>query len=97
EWRELYDSMYAGEGGEFVGWNSSYTGEPIPLAEMREWRDAIVARIAELQPRRVLELGVGTGLLLTELAPHCESYWGTDFAASVIDSLSRRVAADPAL
>nr|WP_273940369.1 non-ribosomal peptide synthetase [Kutzneria chonburiensis] len=97
EWRELYDAMYAGEGNEFVGWNSSYTGKPIPLADMREWRDAIVARIAELEPRRVLELGVGTGLLLTELAPHCESYWGTDFSASVIDSLSRRVAADPAL
>ena len=100
EWRELYDSMYAApaqEGDDFTGWNSSYTGQPIPLDEMREWRDAVVARVRELRPRRVLELGVGTGLLLTELAPDCESYWGTDFSAEVIASLGRRVAADPSL
>nr|WP_233223903.1 non-ribosomal peptide synthetase [Amycolatopsis sp. CA-128772] len=97
EWRELYDSMYSGDGDEFSGWNSSYTGEPIPRAEMREWRDAIVTRIRELSPRRVLEIGVGSGLLLTELAPDCETYWGTDFSAEVIASLGERVAADPAL
>ncbi|MEU0537733.1 amino acid adenylation domain-containing protein, partial [Amycolatopsis tolypomycina] len=97
EWRELYDSIYAGDGGEFAGWNSSYTGEPFPREEMLEWRDAIVARIRELQPRRVLEIGVGSGVLLTELAPDCEAYWGTDFSAEVVASLGERVAADPAL
>ncbi|WP_410614837.1 amino acid adenylation domain-containing protein [Amycolatopsis sp. lyj-109] len=97
EWRELYDSMYSGDRDEFAGWNSSYTGEPLPREEMREWRDAIVTRIRDLAPRRVLEIGVGSGLLLTELAPHCEAYWGTDFSAEVIASLGERVAADPAL
>ncbi|QKV72487.1 amino acid adenylation domain-containing protein [Amycolatopsis sp. Hca4] len=97
EWRELYDSMYSAAEDEFAGWNSSYTGEPIPRAEMREWRDAIVTRIRELRPKRVLEIGVGTGLLLTGLAPDCETYWGTDFSAEVIASLGERVAADPAL
>ncbi|WP_410594721.1 amino acid adenylation domain-containing protein [Amycolatopsis sp. lyj-23] len=97
EWRELYDSMYAVDRDEFAGWNSSYTGEPIPREEMREWRAAIVTRIRELRPRRVLEIGVGSGLLLTELAPDCEAYWGTDFSAEVIASLGERVAAEPAL
>ncbi len=97
EWRELYDAMYSGAADEFAGWNSSYTGEPIPREEMREWRDAIVTRIRDLAPRRVLEIGVGSGLLLTELAPDCETYWGTDFSAEVIASLGERVAADPAL
>ncbi|WP_408630171.1 non-ribosomal peptide synthase/polyketide synthase [Amycolatopsis mongoliensis] len=97
EWRELYDSMYSGAEDEFAGWNSSYTGQPIPREEMREWRDAIVTRIRSLKPKRVLEIGVGTGLLLTELAPHCETYWGTDFSSEVIASLGERVAADPAL
>ncbi|MFJ2444656.1 methyltransferase, partial [Streptomyces sp. NPDC087658] len=49
---------------DFTGWNSSYSGEPIPLAEMRVWRDAAVARVVESAPRRVLEIGVGTGLLM---------------------------------
>ena len=48
---------------------------------MREWVDVTVARIAALQPERVLEIGCGTGLLLYRLAPNCERYVGTDFSA----------------
>ncbi|CAM5617351.1 Non-ribosomal peptide synthetase OS=Streptomyces rimosus subsp. rimosus (strain ATCC / DSM 40260/ JCM 4667 / NRRL 2234) OX=1265868 GN=SRIM_001175 PE=4 SV=1 [Streptomyces rimosus subsp. rimosus] len=58
EWREIYDSVYAETGtrgiafGEdFSGWDSSYTGEPIPLSEMRAWRDAIVDRVREFGGR----------------------------------------------
>ncbi|WUS41582.1 amino acid adenylation domain-containing protein [Kitasatospora sp. NBC_01250] len=102
EWREIYDALYrraaeARLGEDFSGWNSSYDGLPIPAEQMREWRDATVARIRELQPRRVLEIGVGTGLLLARLAPHCESYWGTDLSGQVVRALGSLVAADPAL
>ena len=41
-----------------------------------------MARIAALQPKRVLEIGCGTGLLLYRLAPACERYVGTDFSAT---------------
>ena len=60
-------------GMDFRGWNSSYTGEPIPLEEMAEWRSATVDRIMALQPRRVLEIGVGSGLLLSQIAPAAAS------------------------
>jgi ubiquinone/menaquinone biosynthesis C-methylase UbiE len=72
---------------DFGGWNSSYTGAPIPLEQMREWRAAAVNRIMALQPRRVLEIGVGSGLLLAQLAPDCVEYWGTDFSAPTIQTL----------
>ncbi|MFB6393031.1 amino acid adenylation domain-containing protein [Polymorphospora lycopeni] len=102
EWHQIYHDEYAEVGTavgteEFAGWDSSYDGRPIPLADMREWRDTTVARIRELRPRRVLEIGCGTGLLLTRLAPDCESYWGTDFAAPVIDKLRVDVAGVPEL
>ncbi|MGW4927489.1 amino acid adenylation domain-containing protein, partial [Streptomyces parvulus] len=102
EWQSLYDAVYdAAEqtafGENFASWNSSYDGEPIPLPEMREWRDTTVDRIRALRPRRVLEIGVGTGLLLARLAPECEEYWGTDFSGTVIDELRRHVDADPVL
>ncbi|OZM72919.1 non-ribosomal peptide synthetase [Amycolatopsis antarctica] len=105
EWQQIYDTMYGGSttegtpelGADFSGWNSSYDGRPIPLAEMCEWRDATVERIRELRPRRVLEIGVGTGLLLAGLAPDSEAYWGIDFSAPVIEELRRRVDAEPAL
>ncbi|MBB1258527.1 non-ribosomal peptide synthetase [Streptomyces alkaliterrae] len=93
EWSDLYDKMYtehaeSGAFGEnFGGWNSSYTERPIPLADMREWRDDTVAQIRELRPRRVLELGVGSGLLLAPLLPHVEEYWGTDLSPVAIDNL----------
>ncbi|MYR90003.1 amino acid adenylation domain-containing protein [Streptomyces sp. SID685] len=97
EWHDVYERMYAapeaGFGEDFTGWNSSYTGKPIPRAEMRAWRDAAVERIRCWSPRRVLELGVGSGLLLAHVAPHVEEYWGTDFSAVTVDRLRGQVAA----
>ncbi|WP_230091984.1 amino acid adenylation domain-containing protein [Streptomyces olivaceus] len=97
EWQDIYDALpiapgEADFGQNFVGWNSSYDADPIPVEQMREWRDATVARILALRPRRVLEVGVGTGLLLSQVAPHCETYWATDFSATAIDALTAQIA-----
>ncbi|GAA2800464.1 hypothetical protein GCM10010505_29090 [Kitasatospora aburaviensis] len=102
EWRDIYDALpiapeESAFGHNFVGWNSSYDASPIPVEQMREWRDATVARILALRPRRVLEVGVGTGLLLSQIAPHCEAYWATDFSATAIDALAAQVAQQPDL
>ncbi|WP_395105926.1 amino acid adenylation domain-containing protein [Actinomadura sp. SCN-SB] len=99
EWRQIYDAEYTEVGTvvhaeEFAGWDSSYDGAPIPLEDMREWRETTVERIRALNPRRVLEIGVGTGLLLTRLAPGCEEYHGTDFSAPVIAKLEADLGPD---
>ncbi|MFE0172960.1 amino acid adenylation domain-containing protein, partial [Streptomyces sp. NPDC059002] len=99
EWQQIYDDLYtdaasATWGENFIGWNSSYDGQPIPLDHMREWRDATVDAIRTLNPHNILEIGVGTGLLLSQLAPHCESYWGTDFSAGVITALRTQISAE---
>ncbi|MET8861088.1 condensation domain-containing protein, partial [Streptomyces sp. NPDC004579] len=89
EWREIYDDNYAefddGLGDDFRGWNSSYTGEPIPREQMLEWQDAAVAQVRRFAPRRVLEIGIGSGLLLGKLVGDVEEYWGTDISAPVVD------------
>ncbi|NEY33948.1 amino acid adenylation domain-containing protein, partial [Streptomyces sp. PRKS01-65] len=106
EWQQMHDLVYSeGTGSaaastfgeDFSGWNSSYDGSPIPLEEMRAWRAATVERIRSLRPRRVLELGVGSGLLLAKLAPECEAYWGTDFSSAVIERLRGQIASVPGL
>ncbi|WP_053760602.1 non-ribosomal peptide synthetase [Streptomyces sp. AS58] len=102
EWRDIYSAEYTEIGTalfteDFAGWDSSYDGAPIPLEHMREWRAATVERIRELGARRVLEIGVGSGLLLSQLAPDAEAYWATDFAAPVIRKLGEDLEADPAL
>jgi len=107
EWRQIYDAGYAEIGTalfteDFSGWNSSASGEPIPLPHMREWRDATLQRIRELlrdrrHENRVLEIGVGTGLLLSGLARECGSYWATDFSSPVVDKLRAGIRGDPDL
>jgi SAM-dependent methyltransferase len=44
-----------------------------------------------------LEIGCGTGLLLTRLAADCETYIGTDFSEPVLQDLARYVATRPDL
>ncbi|WP_156803231.1 class I SAM-dependent methyltransferase, partial [Mycobacterium gordonae] len=97
QWQCMYDELYGADVGmselgmDFRGWNSSFTGDPIPLDEMVEWRSAITDRIMALRPRRVLEIGAGSGLVLSQIAPRCEHYVGTDMSAVAIDTLAHRL------
>jgi natural product biosynthesis luciferase-like monooxygenase protein len=93
-WEAIWDETYKGTneraaGFNTAGWNSSFTGLPLPEGEIHEWADFTVARIQAAadgaRPRpRILEIGCGTGMLLFRLAPHCEQYVGVDFSASAL-------------
>jgi SAM-dependent methyltransferase/acyl carrier protein len=88
-WMRLYDETYARAEPEdsrfnITGWNSSYTGEPLLAEDMREQVEATVSRIRQSRPRRVLEIGCGTGLLLFRLAADCQQYHATDFSAAAV-------------
>ena len=107
QWRRVWDAAYAEPADpadpahevdptfDIRGWASSYTGEPIPAAEMRDWVDRTAELALSVRPRSVLDVGCGTGLILFALAPHCERYRGTDISAVALDRLRREVA-DPA-
>ncbi|HEY3466343.1 MAG TPA: amino acid adenylation domain-containing protein, partial [Amycolatopsis sp.] len=98
EWHAVHEEMLAGTTGieeNFAGWTSSYDGADIPLPEMREWHAATVERIRSLRPKRVLEIGVGSGLILSRIAPDAEAYWGVDLSESAIENVRREVAGTP--
>jgi amino acid adenylation domain-containing protein len=90
QWQEVWDEIYSQEPApgdsslNLSGWNSSYTGLTIPADEMREWVNRSVESVRSLKPRRVLEIGCGTGLLLFRIAPNCDYYCGTDFSANAL-------------
>jgi SAM-dependent methyltransferase len=95
QWEMIFDETYNQHTAQrdptfnISGWNSSYTGLPIPEAEMREWVEQTVERIRSLQAERVLEIGCGTGLLLFRLAPAAADYWATDFSQAALDYIQQ--------
>ncbi|MEW9711499.1 amino acid adenylation domain-containing protein [Paenibacillus sp. SI92] len=97
EWEQVFNEIYEQSSSpetsafNIAGWNSSYTDSPIPAEEMREWANETVERILSLKPKRVLEIGCGTGLLMFQISPHCSEYVGTDFSQSVIHYLHDRI------
>ncbi|PHM47550.1 non-ribosomal peptide synthetase [Xenorhabdus miraniensis] len=100
-WTEIFDGQYRQEtaehgepdvvinnreaGSDFGGWVSSYTEQPIALDQMEEWQAGIMHRIDALHPRRLLEIGCGTGLLLYHYAGQCEYVLATDISAEVLN------------
>ncbi|PNJ95094.1 non-ribosomal peptide synthetase [Cylindrospermopsis raciborskii C04] len=93
EWQYTFNDTYNITSGEteedfnIIGWNSSYSNQPIPGVEMRQWLNNTLLRIQSLKPRKVLEIGCGTGMILLNIAPQVESYWGTDFSQAAINRL----------
>jgi len=96
-WQRLYDDLYSQTSApqdstfNITGWISSYTNQPIPELEMREWVNSTALALLSLQPSKVLEIGCGTGLLLFRIAPHCTQYWGTDFSQAALDYIRRQL------
>ncbi len=102
-WQQVHENLHRGDAGGIAGgvdrrpagtggWNSSFTGQPIPVEEMDEWVLNTVKRILVSEPRRVLEIGCGTGLLLERIAPHGSLYVGTDISSQALGALERRLA-----
>ncbi|WP_424215830.1 amino acid adenylation domain-containing protein (plasmid) [Streptomyces sp. BI20] len=90
EWLEVHEAIDPEAsrdvpfGEDFGGWDSSYTGGPIPLPEMRDWRAAAVRRILDTGPERVLEIGVGSGLLLAGVVDSVAEYSGIDLSPTAV-------------
>lgn len=61
---------------------------------MRRWVEDTVALVRRTGPRRVLEIGSGTGLLLFRLADACEQYTGLDLSDTAVDHVRRHLPAD---
>ncbi len=97
QWTNVWDETYGQTPVQpdhtfnTIGWNSSYSGQPIPAEEMQSWVEDTVSRILALSPRRVLEIGCGTGLLLFRIAPQTEQYHATDVSPRALNHIAQHV------
>ena len=95
DWQSRWDSAYATRSGasdaparfNTSGWLSTYTGEAIATATMREWLEQTIASIRELKPKRVLEIGCGTGMILYSCLEHVEHYTAVDVSPVALESI----------
>src|SRR6185312_13588175 len=97
-WQAIYNEVYSQQkfsqqdtALNLRVWLSSYTGQPFPEAEIFECIDDTVERILSLQPKRVLEIGCGTGLLLFRIASYCDHYCATDISQEALHILEQQV------
>ncbi|MFG3134321.1 amino acid adenylation domain-containing protein [Streptomyces tendae] len=99
QWQRVFEDQHTGDlpadqvgdGMNMTSWQSSYTGESIAESEMLEWIDGTVERITALRPKRLLEVGCGTGLLLFRYAESCEAVRALDISAGALDEVRRGV------
>jgi amino acid adenylation domain-containing protein len=101
QWQKVYDTVVYNEVTpdaaaddptfNISGWTSSYTGLPLGSAAMGEQVEQTVGRILATRPRRVFEIGCGTGLLLFRTAPHCDFYCGSDFSPVALQFVDKHL------
>ncbi|HEX5603360.1 MAG TPA: amino acid adenylation domain-containing protein, partial [Pyrinomonadaceae bacterium] len=99
QYENIYDEIY-GQTQHYADydpglnlriWVNSYTGQPFRKDEIVEGVEDTVQRIMSLQPRDVLDLGCGSGLLLFRIAPGCRSYLGTDISQKAVEHLDHEL------
>ncbi|MEV6603537.1 amino acid adenylation domain-containing protein [Kutzneria sp. NPDC051319] len=98
-WQRAWDASYVKESNErFPGWVDNYTGAPFPVDVMEQWRAAWTNRVRRLAPRRIIDIGSGTGLLVRSLGGQAESYLAIDASGAALDAARSLLGelADPA-
>ena len=91
QWDLLYKSAIEQSGNEkldrldsvIAGW----AGVDNLDEQVTEWIDTTIERIASYHPKRIFEIGCGTGQLLSRLAPTADCYWAADISNAAIEAL----------
>lgn len=94
EWTQIYNWVYQrGESRhaddlDLSGWRASDTGRPLSTEHMTDWVERTVELVLGTGATTILELGVGTGLLLHRLHRQVSAYVGLDQSATAVARLS---------
>ena len=101
-WREVFNQQIYHQLSEVsdplfntTGWRSSYDNQLIPEEQMGVWANDIVTQVLANKPQRVYEIGCRTGMLLFQIAPHTQAYYGTDISEASLEYIQQQIAQQP--
>lgn len=93
QWDLLYRSAIDQSGGtrldELDSVIAGWAGVEDVDDQVSEWIDTTCARLRAFNPRRILEIGCGTGQILSRFAPNAECYWAADISKVAIEALEK--------
>ncbi|WP_366514015.1 methyltransferase domain-containing protein [Moorena sp. SIOASIH] len=101
-WQNLFNQQIDEQKSEVTdplfnisGWSSSYDNQSLPERQMRIWAGDIVAQVLAHKPKKVCEIGCGTGLLLFQIAPHTQAYYGIDISRISLEYIQQQILQEP--
>lgn len=79
--REMHDDISGG------GWKSSFTGELLSREVMDEYAENIEKKLTPHtgKNKKVLEIGVASGMSMFRLAPKVQHYVGTELTSGILE------------
>ena len=101
-WQDVYNQLIYKQLSEITdplfntrGWLSNYDNQPIPVEQMRIWAGDIVNQVLAHKPESVWEIGCGTGMLLFQIAPQTQKYYGTDISKVSLEYIKKQIEQEP--
>ena len=96
-WKDQWDLLYksaidqsgAGKLDRLDSVIAGWAGISDIDAQVNEWIDTTSLRLRKYGPRRIFEIGCGTGQILARFAPDAECYWAADISKVAIDALAK--------
>lgn len=75
------------------GWTNSYNNKEFTREELKEYVQDAFLKISPCidKSSRLLEVGIGSGMIAFRLIPRCGQYDGCDFSEQVLDVLRNRI------
>lgn len=91
DWKNVYETLFHEENLKnsqselnTAGWISSYNNKEIPAIQMAEWLNNTVMQILSLNPRNILEIGCGSGMLIFKISDKVNQYDAVDISSEAI-------------
>ena len=97
-WQEIFNQQIKNQVHEVPdplfntsGWLCSYDNQLIPEEQMRVWANDLVNQVLDHHPQKVWEIGCGRGMLLFQIAPHTQAYYGTDISRVSLEYIKQKM------